>query len=69
MGCHYLKDKTPYELLEEEKINLLPNMPLYETATTTEVRVSKYSTIMMIKISIHFVYSFSLKTLPFILIF
>lgn len=41
------KSKTPIELLEEEKINLLPDMPLYETATIQDVRVSKYSTIMI----------------------
>lgn len=47
LKCPYGKEKTAYELLDEEKINLLPDMPLYETATTTEVRVSKYSTIMV----------------------
>ena len=43
----YGKNKTSLELLEEEKGNLLPDMPLYETATLTEARVSKYSTIMI----------------------
>ena len=41
------KDKSAAEMLVEEKINLLPDMPLYETATLHEVRVSKYSTIMI----------------------
>ena len=45
--CPFGKNKTAYALLEEEQINLLPNMPLYETATTVQVRVSKYSTIMV----------------------
>lgn len=39
------KNKTSAELLAEEKANLLPDMPIYETATITEVRVSKYSTV------------------------
>jgi hypothetical protein len=45
--CPNGKDKSAVEIFDEEKINLLPNMPLYETATLQEVRVSKYSTIMI----------------------
>lgn len=41
------KNKTSAELLAEEKANLLPDMPIYETATITEARVSKYSTVMI----------------------
>lgn len=43
----FTKNKTAKELLEFEKENFLPMMPLYETASITEVRVSKYSTIMV----------------------
>lgn len=43
----YGRKKSAAELLEEERINFLPDMPLYETSTITEVRVSKYSTIMV----------------------
>lgn len=45
--CSFGRNKTALELLEEEKINFLPDMPLYETATIVEVRVSKYSTVMI----------------------
>jgi hypothetical protein len=38
-------NKSPLQLLEEEKEYLLPNMPLYETATICDLRVNKYSTI------------------------
>lgn len=34
-------------MLEEEKINLLPDMPLYENASIQDVIVSKYSCIMI----------------------
>ena len=40
-------NKSPFELLEEEREYLLPNMPLYETATLADLRVNKYSTIMV----------------------
>ncbi|MEG0297492.1 MAG: IS21 family transposase [Clostridium sp.] len=43
----YGRNKSAAELLDEERINFLPDMPLYETSTITEVRVSKYSTIMI----------------------
>lgn len=43
----YGRDKSVNELLNDERINFLPDMPLYETATITEVRVSKYSIIMI----------------------
>ncbi|MCM8711716.1 hypothetical protein M2651_11885 [Clostridium sp. SYSU_GA19001] len=40
-------NKSPLELLNEEREYLLPDMPLYETATITDLRVNKYSTIMV----------------------
>lgn len=40
-------NKSPFELLEEEREYLLPDMPLYETATIADLRVNKYSTIMV----------------------
>lgn len=40
-------DKSPLQLLEEEREHLLPDMPLYETATISDLRVNKYSTIMV----------------------
>lgn len=40
-------NKSPLQLLEEELEYLLPDMPLYETATLTDLRVNKYSTIMV----------------------
>lgn len=39
--------KSPFELLSEEREYLLPDMPLYETATISDLRVNKYSTIMV----------------------
>ena len=45
--CFNGKEKSANKLFEEEKINLLPDMPLYETASIQDVRVSKYSTIMI----------------------
>ena len=45
--CFSGKEKSANELLQEEKCNLLPDMPLYETASIQDVRVSKYSTIMI----------------------
>lgn len=41
------KGKTPKEMLDEEREYLMPDMPLYETATIEDYRVSKYSTIMI----------------------
>ena len=40
-------NKSPIQLLEEEREYLLPDMPLYETATISDLRVNKYSTIMI----------------------
>lgn len=40
-------NKSPFQLLDEEREYLLPDMPLYETATISDLRVSKYSTIMV----------------------
>ena len=40
-------NKSPFQLLEEEREYLLPDMPLYETATLADLRVNKYSTIMV----------------------
>ena len=40
-------NKSPLELLEEEREYLLPDMPLYETASIADLRVSKYSTIIV----------------------
>lgn len=37
--------KSPKEVLEEERRYLLPLMPDYDTARTTELRVNKYATI------------------------
>lgn len=41
------KKLSSKELLLEEKENLLPDMPLYETSTIQDFRVNKYSTIMI----------------------
>lgn len=41
------KGKTPKEMLDEEREHLMPDMPIYETATIEDYRVSKYSTIMI----------------------
>ncbi|MBP2033316.1 transposase/transposase-like protein [Clostridium algifaecis] len=40
-------NKSPFQLLDEEREYLLPDMPLYETATISDLRVNKYSTIMV----------------------
>lgn len=40
-------NKSPLQLLDEEREYLLPDMPLYETATISDLRVNKYSTIMI----------------------
>lgn len=40
-------NKSPVQLLDEEREYLLPDMPLYETATISDLRVNKYSTIMV----------------------
>lgn len=40
-------NKSPFELLDEEREYLLPDMPLYETATISDLRVNKYSVIMV----------------------
>ena len=40
-------NKSPFQLLAEEREYLLPDMPLYETATISDLRVTKYSTIMV----------------------
>lgn len=40
-------NKSSLQLLEEEREHLLPDMPLYETATISDLRVNKYSTIMV----------------------
>lgn len=40
-------NKTAIELLEEEREYLMPDMPLYETSTLCDLRVSKYSTIIV----------------------
>lgn len=40
-------NKSPFQLLEEEREYLLPDMPLYETSTLADLRVNKYSTIMV----------------------
>jgi len=40
-------DKSPLQLLDEEREHLLPDMPLYETASISDLRVNKYSTIMV----------------------
>ena len=45
--CPFGKKKSAKELLEEERENLLPEMPLYETAKIQDCRVNKYSTIMI----------------------
>lgn len=39
--------KSPSEALDEERAYLLPDMPLYETATIGDYRVNKYSAIMI----------------------
>ncbi|MGL4656813.1 MAG: IS21 family transposase [Sarcina sp.] len=39
--------KSANELLDEERSNLLPDMPIYETARLQDVRVTKYSTVMI----------------------
>lgn len=36
--CFSGKEKSSNELFEEEKVNLLPDMPLYETASIQDVR-------------------------------
>lgn len=40
-------NKSPLQLLEEESEYLFPDMPIYETATIADLRVTKYSTIMV----------------------
>lgn len=40
-------NKSPLQLLNEEREYLLPDMPLYETAAISDLRVNKYSTIMV----------------------
>lgn len=40
-------DKSPLQLLDEEREHLLPDMPIYETASISDLRVNKYSTIMV----------------------
>ena len=40
-------NKSPLQLLDEEREYLFPDMPLYETATISDLRVNKYSTIMV----------------------
>lgn len=40
-------NKSPLELLEDEREYLFPDMPIYETATIADLRVTKYSTIMI----------------------
>lgn len=40
-------NKSPFQLLDEEREYLLPDMPLYETASIVDLRVNKYSTIMV----------------------
>lgn len=40
-------NKSPFQLLDEEREYLLPDMPLYETAAISDLRVNKYSTIMV----------------------
>ncbi|OPJ60563.1 Mu transposase domain-containing protein [Clostridium oryzae] len=40
-------NKSPLELLNEEREYLFPDMPLYETASIADLRVNKYSTIMV----------------------
>lgn len=40
-------NKSPFQLLDEEREYLLPNMPLYETAAISDLRVNKYSTIVV----------------------
>lgn len=40
-------NKSPFQLLNEEREYLLPDMPLYETAAIMDLRVNKYSTIMV----------------------
>ena len=41
----YNKDKSPMDILEEEKPHLIQLMPSYDTARTAELRVNKYSVI------------------------
>lgn len=45
--CPSGKNISAKDLLEEERINFMPDMPLYETASIHDARVSKYSTIMI----------------------
>ena len=40
-------NKSPLMLLNEEREYLFPDMPLYETASIADLRVNKYSTIMV----------------------
>ncbi|MBC2580843.1 IS21 family transposase [Clostridium sp. DJ247] len=40
-------NKSPVQLLSNEREYLLPDMPLYETAAIADLRVNKYSTIMV----------------------
>ncbi|ELP57689.1 Integrase catalytic subunit [Clostridium pasteurianum DSM 525 = ATCC 6013] len=40
-------NKSPFQLLDDEREYLLPDMPLYETASISDLRVNKYSTIMV----------------------
>ena len=45
--CPFGKKRSVKELLEEERENLLPELPLYETAKIQDCIVNKYSTIMI----------------------
>lgn len=40
-------NKSPVELLEIEREFLMPDMPIYETSTICDLRVNKYSTIVV----------------------
>lgn len=40
-------NKSPFQLLNEEREYLLTDMPLYETAAIADLRVNKYSIIMV----------------------
>lgn len=45
--CPSGKNISTKDLLEEDRINFMPAMPLYETASVHDAKVSKYSTIMI----------------------
>lgn len=40
-------NRTAYQILEEERPELLPNMPKFEASRTVDARVDKYSTIIV----------------------